>query len=66
MEISGGVRYTFDSREVVPGMGFVALKGEKADGRAFIPQALERLTSLKVLRPSRLVRAKGGAPSRRR
>ena len=42
MEISGGVRYTFDSREVVPGMGFVALKGEKADGRAFIPQALER------------------------
>ena len=36
------VRYTFDSREVRPGMGFVALKGEKADGHAFIPQALER------------------------
>jgi len=36
------VRYTFDSREVKPGMGFVALKGEKADGHAFIPQALER------------------------
>jgi len=33
------LRYTFDSREVRPGMGFVALKGEKTDGRAFIPQA---------------------------
>lgn len=32
--------YTFDSREVRPGMGFVALKGEKVDGHAFIPQAL--------------------------
>ena len=36
------MRYTFDSREVKHGMGFVALKGEKADGHAFIPQALER------------------------
>ena len=36
------LRYTFDSREVRPGMGFVALKGEKADGHDFIPQALER------------------------
>ena len=34
------MRYTFDSREVKPGMGFVALKGEKTDGHAFIPQAL--------------------------
>ena len=34
------MRYTFDSREVKPGMGFVALKGEKADGHDFIPQAL--------------------------
>ena len=34
------MRYTFDSREVKPGMGFVALKGEKVDGHAFIPQAL--------------------------
>lgn len=42
MEINGGVRYTFDSRDVRPGMGFVALKGEKADGHAFIPQALKR------------------------
>lgn len=33
------MRWTFDSREVQPGMGFVALKGEKSDGRAFIPQA---------------------------
>ena len=31
---------TFDSRAVKPGMTFVALKGEKADGRDFIPQAL--------------------------
>ncbi len=31
---------TFDSREIKPGMTFVALKGEKADGRDFIPQAL--------------------------
>ena len=36
------MKYTFDSREVKPGMGFVALKGEKADGHDFIPQALER------------------------
>ena len=33
------MRYTFDSREVKPGMGFVALKGEKFDGHDFIPQA---------------------------
>ena len=32
--------YTFDSRQVKPGMGFVALKGEKVDGHDFIPQAL--------------------------
>ena len=35
------MRYTFDSREVRPGMGFVALKGEKVDGHDFIPKALE-------------------------
>ena len=34
------MRYTLDSRAVRPGMGFVALKGEKVDGRDFIPQAL--------------------------
>ena len=33
------MRYTFDSREVKPGMGFVALKGEKSDGHDFISQA---------------------------
>lgn len=32
---------TFDSRQVEPGMIFVALKGEKSDGRDFIAQALE-------------------------
>ena len=34
------MRYVFDSREVKPGMGFVALKGEKVDGRDFIPAAI--------------------------
>ncbi len=34
------MRATFDSRLVRPGMTFVALKGEKADGRDFIPAAL--------------------------
>ena len=33
---------TLDSRLVKPGMLFVALKGEKCDGREFIPQALEK------------------------
>jgi UDP-N-acetylmuramoyl-tripeptide--D-alanyl-D-alanine ligase len=32
----------FDSRLVEPGMLYVALKGEKADGNDFIPQARER------------------------
>ena len=31
---------TFDSRQVKPGMLFVALKGEKGDGHDYIPQAL--------------------------
>lgn len=35
------MRFTFDSREVKPGMGFVALKGENGDGHKFIPQALK-------------------------
>lgn len=34
------MKATFDSREVKPGMAFIALKGEKADGHDFIPQAL--------------------------
>ena len=34
------MRYTFDSRQVKPGMAFVALKGEKVDGHDFIPQAM--------------------------
>lgn len=33
------MRWTFDSREVKPGMGFIALKGEKVDGRQFIDKA---------------------------
>ena len=39
MEFSGA---TFDSRQVRPGMLFVALKGEKSDGHDYIPQALEK------------------------
>lgn len=31
--------WTFDSREIRPGMGFIALQGEKSDGRKFIPAA---------------------------
>jgi len=34
------MQYTFDSRAVKPGMGFIALKGEKSDGHDYIPQAL--------------------------
>lgn len=34
------VDLTSDSREVKPGWAFLALKGEKADGAAFVPQAL--------------------------
>jgi len=33
---------TCDSREVQPGWAFVALRGEKTDGSAFVPAALER------------------------
>ena len=36
IEFSGA---TMDSRQVKPGMLFVALKGEKTDGREFVPQA---------------------------
>ncbi len=39
MDFSGA---TFDSREVRPGMLFVALKGDKADGHDYIPQALSK------------------------
>ena len=31
---------TLDSRQVKPGMLFVAVKGERVDGHDFIPQAL--------------------------
>lgn len=35
-------RLTADSRKVSPGMAFAAYPGEEADGRAYIPQAIER------------------------
>lgn len=35
-------RLTADSRSVTPGMAFAAYPGTRADGRQFIPQAIER------------------------
>ena len=40
MELGTFSGATLDSRQVKPGMLFVAVKGEKVDGHAFIPQAL--------------------------
>lgn len=40
-----------DSREARPGQLFVALKGEHADGHAFVAQALERAAAALVERP---------------
>ena len=42
---------TCDSREVVPGALFVALEGAKADGCAYVSQALERGAAAVVCRP---------------
>jgi len=39
VEITG---LAYDSRRIQPGYLFVAIQGEKADGRWFIPQAIER------------------------
>ncbi len=36
------MKATFDSRLIEPGMTFIAVKGEKVDGRDFIPQALAK------------------------
>lgn len=54
MEFCGA---TMDSRKVEPGMLFVALKGEKADGRDFIPQAMERGAAGVVVGREELARA---------
>ena len=42
MELGAFSGATLDSRQVKPGMLFVAVKGEKVDGRAYIPQAMEK------------------------
>ena len=42
---------TCDSREAAPGALFVALEGASADGRAYIPEALERCAAAVVCRP---------------
>lgn len=47
---------TFDSRLVKPGMLYVALKGEKADGNDFIPQALGNGASMVIGGPDALNR----------
>ena len=41
---------TADSRDARPGQLFVALKGERTDGHAFVPQALERAAAALVER----------------
>lgn len=42
---------TCDSREAVPGALFAAMEGSSADGRAHIPEALERGAAAVVCRP---------------
>ena len=42
---------TCDSREVLPGALFVALEGARANGRAYIPDALKRGAAAVVCRP---------------
>ena len=32
----------YDSRQIQPGWAFVAIRGEQADGNAFVPQALRQ------------------------
>jgi UDP-N-acetylmuramoyl-tripeptide--D-alanyl-D-alanine ligase len=45
---------TTDSRAVVPGCAFVALRGETHDGHAFVPAAIEAGAILVVVEPGRL------------
>ena len=40
-----------DSREVVPGALFVAMEGARADGRAYLSDALDRGAAAVVCRP---------------
>ena len=41
---------TCDSKEVIPGALFVAMEGAKTDGRAYIPEALDRGAAAVVCR----------------
>ncbi len=51
-EITG---LTFDSRRVSPGMVFVAIPGQNADGHDFIPSAIDRGAAAVICDRSRLV-----------
>ena len=51
----------YDSRRIQPGYLFVAIQGEKADGRQFIPQAIERGAAAVLLARSASVPPADGA-----
>ena len=40
--------FTIDTRTLVPGMGYVAIRGETFDGHRFIPDAMEKGAILSI------------------
>jgi UDP-N-acetylmuramoyl-tripeptide--D-alanyl-D-alanine ligase len=46
--------FAVDSRDVVPGGAFLALRGNRVDGHTFIPEAIGRGASLILAEPDRL------------
>ena len=46
---------TLDSRQVTTGAGFIAIQGAQADGRRFIPEALERGAAVVLAEPFEVV-----------
>jgi UDP-N-acetylmuramoyl-tripeptide--D-alanyl-D-alanine ligase len=50
IHLSGKIsKFCFDSREVIPGAVFFALKGEKVDGHSFLPEAQRLGASLAIV-----------------